>query len=114
MKADPTWPVIALAIVTFLDGLACVPPIDFIREAQDRVHAPDWMRRVIPWVKFAAVAGLVVGLWVPAIGLLTTAGLVAYFVIATAMHVRARDTVTNTFGAVAMLIVVLLAGRSFL
>jgi hypothetical protein len=114
MKADPTWPVIALAVVTFLDGLACVPPIDFIREAQDRVDAPDWMRRVIPWVKFAAAAGLIVGLWVPAIGLLTTAGLIAYFVIATIMHVRARDSVTNTAGAVAMLVFVALAGWSFL
>lgn len=42
-------------------------------------------------VKFAATAGLIAGIWIPVVGLLTSVCLVLYFVVAIAMHIRARD-----------------------
>ncbi|HEY8451476.1 MAG: DoxX family protein [Micromonosporaceae bacterium] len=45
----------------------------------------------------AAAAGLIVGIWLPYLGLVTSVALVAYFVIAIAMHIRARDFGRNRF-----------------
>lgn len=50
-----------------------------------------------PWVKVAATVGLVVGLWVPYVGALTSAALVVYFVCAVSAHIRARDIGPNLF-----------------
>lgn len=46
---------------------------------------------LMPPIKFAAAAGLVGGIWIPGLGLLTAGCLVLYFVLAITMHVRARD-----------------------
>lgn len=113
MEADPVWPVLVLAVVTAADGIACLGPIPFIREALDRVDCPEPVRKALPWVKFAATIGLVMGLWVPVLGLITSGCLVAYFAIATWMHIRARDEVTNTLGAVLMGVVVVFVSLSF-
>lgn len=51
----------------------------------------------MPVIKFAATAGLIAGIWIPVVGLLTTVCLVLYFVVAIAMHIRARDFGRNLF-----------------
>ena len=107
------WPVLVLAVVTAADGVACLGPIPFIREALDRIDCPASVRKALPWVKFAAVAGLLAGLWLPTLGLLTSGCLVAYFAIATAMHIRSGDEITNTLGAVIMGAIVILVSFSF-
>lgn len=59
-----------------------------------------WPRRwwwVAAPIKFAAAAGLVAGIWIPVLALLTTVCLVAYFVVAISMHIRARDFGRNLF-----------------
>ena len=56
---------------------------------------PDPWWPVMPWVKVAATAGLVAGLWVPYVGALTSAALVVYFVLAVSAHIRARDIGRN-------------------
>jgi hypothetical protein len=57
-------------------------------------------------VKFAAAAGLVAGIWIPGLGLLTTSCLVLYFVVAISMHIRARDFGRNLFvNATGMLVI---------
>ncbi len=114
MNADPTWPVITLAVVTALDGIACIGPIPFIRRALDRIDCPERIRRLLPVVKLAAAAGLVSGLWIPGLGLATCAALVVYFGIATRMHLRAHDAALNTSGAIAMILAVLIVAACFL
>ncbi len=52
---------------------------------------------MMPVIKFAAALGLVAGIWIPGIGLLTSVCLVIYFVGAIAMHIRARDFGRNLF-----------------
>ncbi len=66
-----------------------------IAEGMDRVGVP---RRLLPWLgvpKAVAVAGLVVGFWVPPIGIAAAVGLVLFYALAVATHVRAKD---YTFG----------------
>lgn len=48
-------------------------------------------------LKFAAALGLIVGIWVPYLGAVTSASLVLYFIIAIFMHIRARDFGRNLF-----------------
>ncbi|MBC9713825.1 DoxX family protein [Streptomyces sp. TRM66268-LWL] len=66
-----------------------------IAEGMDRVGVP---RRILPWLglpKAAAVIGLIVGFWIPAIGIAAAVGLVVFYALAIATHVRAKD---YTFG----------------
>ena len=114
MSADPTWPVITLAVVTALDGVACIGPIPFIRRALDRIDCPMPIRRLLPVVKLVAAAGLVAGLWIPGLGLVTCGALVIYFGIATWMHLRAQDAVLATSGAIGMILAVLIVAACFL
>lgn len=88
---DPVWPVLVLALITAVDGLMCVRPVAFIAQCFRDVRFPERWWWVVPWVKAAAVAGLVAGIWVPVLGTVTSAALVAYFVVALTFHVRARD-----------------------
>jgi DoxX-like family len=51
----------------------------------------EWFPRLAA-LEIAAAIGLVVGLWVPAIGVAAAIGVVLYFIGAVRFHVRARDT----------------------
>ena len=88
---EPWWPLAALAFVQLGDGLMCIKPAAFIRRCLLDVGFPPRYWWVLPPVKFAAAAGLVVGIWFRPLALLTAAALVLYFVIALASHVRAGD-----------------------
>lgn len=114
MQADPAWPAVALAVIHLLDGLACVGPIEPIRQALDRVECPPRIRRLLPPIKFAAAAGLVAGLWLPGLGLVTCLALVVYFLLAIASHLRVHDRIVHTIGAVAMLAIVIAVTTTFL
>ena len=94
---DPVWPVIVLAAVSLVDGILCLKPVAFIAQCFDDVKLPRRYWWLMPPVKFAAAAGLVSGIWIPVLGLVTTVCLVAYFVVAIKFHVRARDFGRNLF-----------------
>jgi hypothetical protein len=103
---DPTWPVVVLAGIQLVDGMLCIGPVDFIRRCFQDVNFPQRWWWLAPIVKFAATAGLVTGLVVPGLAAATTLALVAYFVVAIAMHIRARDFGRNLFiNATGMLLI---------
>jgi hypothetical protein len=102
----PIWPVIVLAIIQFGDALMCIKPMEFVATCFDDVHWPRRLWWVMAPIKFAAGAGLIVGIWVPYVGAVTSVALVAYFVVAIAMHIRARDFGRNLFlNATGMLVI---------
>jgi hypothetical protein len=94
---DPVWPVVVLALVSLADGILCIKPVPFIAQCFDDVHWPRRLWWLMPPIKFAAAAGLIAGIWIPGLGILTTVCLVAYFVVAISMHIRARDFGRNLF-----------------
>ncbi|SDD76890.1 DoxX family protein [Glycomyces harbinensis] len=103
---DPVWPVVLLAAIQFGDGLMSLRPVPFIARCFTAVEWPREYWWTMPVLKFAATAGLIAGIWVPYLGLLTSIGLVAYFITAIAMHVRAKDLGRNLFlNATGMLLV---------
>jgi hypothetical protein len=111
--ADPTWPLFVLAAIQLADAAACVKPIAPVANCFDDVNFPRRFWWVFTPIKLAAAAGLLVGGWVPEIGLAACLGLVLYFVLAIGAHVRARDFGRNLFvNATGML--VLTVGTTYL
>lgn len=94
-RPDPWWPVVLLAVIQLGDAAMCFKPVGFIARCFTDVGLPRALWPVMPWVKVAAAAGLVAGLWVPYVGALASAALVVYFVLAVAAHIRARDIGRN-------------------
>jgi hypothetical protein len=95
--ANPIWPVIVLALIQVVDGVLCIRPVSFIAECFEDVRWPRRYWWMMPPIKFAAAAGLIAGIWIPVLGLITTVCLIAYFVVAISMHIRARDFGRNLF-----------------
>ncbi len=91
---DVSLPVFAIMLIVALgaDAIACAIPIEYIKNDLDRLGCSPALQRVIPVLKFAAVAGLAAGLWVPRLGVATCAALLLYFAAAFAFHKRANDT----------------------
>ncbi|TWD82516.1 DoxX-like protein [Kribbella amoyensis] len=94
---DPWWPLAALAVVQFTDALLCLKPVRFVQQCLLDVGFPRRLWWVLTPLKLAAAAGLVLGIWVTPLAVLTTAALVAYFVVAIVMHLRAHDYSRNLF-----------------
>ena len=113
---SPAWPLLVLAAIQLADALLCIRSAGFVAACLRDVRFPPRYWRLLPPVKLAAAAGLVLGIWVPYLGLLTCAALIAYFIVAIGMHVRARDFGRNLFvNAAGMLALCLaLTGLSFL
>ena len=96
-RPDPWWPVLLLAVVQLVDAALCLRPAGFIARCFTDVGLPRALWPVMPWIKVTATLGLILGLWVPYVAPLAVAGLVVYFVLAVAAHVRARDIGRNLF-----------------
>jgi hypothetical protein len=108
---DPVWPVIVLAVISFGDGLACIRLLPFVARCFEDVGWPRRLWWMMPPIKFAAAAGLIAGIWIPILAALTTACLVAYFLVAIGMHIRARDLGRNLFvNATGMLVLCVATG----
>jgi hypothetical protein len=60
-------------------------------ETYRRVGVPEERLNLLALILAVGAVGLVVGLWWPALGVATAAGLVAYFVLAVVVHVRHHD-----------------------
>ncbi|MGO3879476.1 MAG: DoxX family protein [Agrococcus casei] len=88
--ADPWWLSVALAAALLVDVILSIRPPAFIRDCLNGVGFPrDWWWTLIA-IKTTAIAGLLVGLVIPGVGLAANAGVVAYFVCAAVAHVRAK------------------------
>jgi hypothetical protein len=82
-------------------GLAAVQVVDTIGNAilprrcmkahLDHLRVPHAMQPVLPVIKLATSAGLLVGLEMPRLGVLTSAALVGYYAAAAGFHMGAGD-----------------------
>lgn len=84
------WPGAFLALVLLADAALSVRPPRFIRDCLDGVRFPrDWWWTLVV-IKALAAAGLLAGIALAGVGLAANLGVIAYFVVAAAAHVRAR------------------------
>lgn len=74
------------------------------REHLDHLGFPEQLRFLFPVVKTSSALGLAVGLRSRAVGRLTAASIVAYFIIGLGFHVRAKDSATQYVPPVGMLL----------
>jgi uncharacterized membrane protein YjjP (DUF1212 family) len=88
---QPWWPLAGLAAIQFGDAVMCLKPVGFVRTCLINVRFPRRYWRLLPVLKAAAAAGLIAGIWAEALAVITAAALVAYFIIAIGLHIRARD-----------------------
>jgi len=108
MLPDPVWPVVLLAAIQLADAVLCIRPVDFVARCLTNVRFPRRYWVVLTPLKVAAALGLVAGIWVPYLGLVTSIALVLYFIIAVTMHVAARDLGRDLFvNATGMLVICL-------
>ncbi|MEU6645723.1 DoxX family protein [Saccharomonospora sp. NPDC046836] len=94
---EPWWPLALLAFIQLGDGVMCLKPLPFIRQCLEDVALPRQYWKLLSPIKFAAAAGLFIGIWYRPLAVLTCAALVSYFVLAGLSHVRARDLGRNLF-----------------
>lgn len=66
-----------------------------VLEILDRLEVPRERARLLGGLKALGAIGLVVGIWVVPIGVSASVGLCLYFVIAVAVHARAKDTIVQ-------------------
>lgn len=95
--ADPTWPLLVLAAIQLGDAVASYRPMTFAADCFDDVNFPREYWWVFTPIKLAAAIGLVIGVWVPEIGLAAALGLVLFYLLAITAHIRARDFGRNLF-----------------
>jgi hypothetical protein len=88
---------VTLAATQAVDAAWCRRPVAFVARCLDDVGFPRRYWPVLTPLKIAAAAGLLLGLSVEPLAVLTSGALVAYFGVAITMHVRARDLGRNLF-----------------
>ncbi|MBB5748914.1 MULTISPECIES: DoxX family protein [Micrococcales] len=92
LTPDIWWLPALLAATLLFDAVASIRPPKFIRDCLDGVGFPrEWWWTLIV-IKTLAVTGLIVGIWVPGVGLAANVGVVVYFLCAAASHIMARFT----------------------
>ena len=95
--------VLSLAAVQLGDAAFNVVATEWVRDDLDRLRVPQELRHVFPVIKTVSAVGLVGGLRWPQLGRVTSAALVAYFVLALGAHRRARDELYRYAPAATML-----------
>jgi len=84
------WLTVVLALALLSDAIMSIKPPKFIQQCLDGVRFPrDWWWALIV-IKFAATAGLLLGLEYPGVAFCTNVAVIAYFLAACAAHFRAR------------------------
>lgn len=100
------WALVVLASIQVVDAALCWRPVAFVRDCLLDVRFPQRFWPILTPLKLAAAAGLILGIWVEPLAVLTCAALVGYFLVAIGMHLRARDLGRNLFvNATGMLVV---------
>lgn len=98
---------ILLALVCVASAVGDFKLLPQIVESMERLRMPT---RIIPALGIAKVAGalgLLFGLSNEALGAYAALCLTVYFLLATALHMRARDTLANTLPAAVLFLVAL-------
>lgn len=90
LESSPVWPSAILAIVLLGDAVLSLKPVAFIANCLEGVRLPRYWWWTLILIKCLAATGLVVGIWVPGVGIAAMVGVIAYFCAASIAHFRAR------------------------
>lgn len=82
---------IVLAVVLTVSGVGTITRQQWVVDTFTGVGVPPSWFPMLGAAKLAGALGLIIGLWVPVIGILAGFGVFAYFVGAVIAHLRAND-----------------------
>ncbi|MBV9285372.1 MAG: DoxX family protein [Acidimicrobiia bacterium] len=100
-------------VVQVGDAIFNAVPSQWLKDDFDHLRIPHEMRPLFPAVKSASAVGLYLGLRRPALGRLTAAALIVYFVLALGAHARVKDPALKAVPAAGMLAWSIVAFRAF-
>ncbi|MBM6405388.1 DoxX family protein [Phycicoccus sp. CSK15P-2] len=80
-----------LSVALVLSAVGKVRRMEQVVENLSKAGVTDGMYRPLAAAEAAGAVGLVLGIWVPWLGVLAAAGVVLYFLGAVGFHVRAKD-----------------------
>ena len=80
-----------LALIAAGSGVGKLKGVQLIVENLSKVNVPPSWFPLLAAAELAGAAGLIIGLWVPAIGIAAGIALILYFVGAIIAHLRAND-----------------------
>lgn len=82
---------VLLGLAMIASGAATITGQEKVVENLAKADTPEEWYGWLGALKIAGGVGLLVGLWIPAIGIAAAVGLALYFAGAIAFHVRAKD-----------------------
>lgn len=82
----------AFAAIMLVSASGKLTRMEPVVQSLTKVGVTDRMFPLLASIQVVGAIGLVVGIWVPAIGVAAAIGFVLYFAGAVAFHVRAGDT----------------------
>lgn len=91
----------ALAGVQILEIFASAAAPSTTRARLDRLGVPPGIRSALPAIKSTTSAGLLIGLSRPQIGVVASAGMVAFYTAAVGFHLLSGDPIILVLPAVA-------------
>ncbi len=103
---------ILLALVMTASAVGMLTRQPRIVDAMSSIDLPHTWFPYLGALKLAGAAGLIVGLWVPAIGIAAAAGLALYFAGAVIAHLRAGDREIGPPAVLAVVSIVALVLRA--
>jgi uncharacterized membrane protein YphA (DoxX/SURF4 family) len=97
-----------LAIASFGSGVGKLVRHEKVVETLTRVGVPAARIPVLGALEILGALGLVVGIWVPVIGILASLGLMLYFLGAIFAHLRIKDPMKETAPAIGLFVIALI------
>lgn len=110
---DALLPGLAIALAAFLivDGVACSIPIRYIAADLARLGVSPKLCRMLGPIKLTGAVGLIIGLWIPALGFAAALGVALYFIGAVSAHARAKDTWWRYLAAIGLFLFAAVVAR---
>jgi hypothetical protein len=95
---------VVVALVCLGSAVADFKVLPQILETMERLRMPIRIIPALGAMKVAGALGLLIGIWIDALGSYAAFCLSLYFLAATGLHLRARDTAAQTAPAAALFV----------
>ena len=96
---------VLLALICLATAVADFKLLPQIVETMERLKMPTRIIPALGLIKVAGALGLLIGIWMDALGSYAALCFSLYFLIATVLHLRLRDSLANTAPAALLFVV---------
>jgi len=100
--------IILAALLGLMATVSAYGKLSMNEKAAEMLHhvgLNDRQIRLLGTTEILGSIGLLIGIWVPVLGLLAALGFVVYFLVAVAAHIRAKDGVKDMAPAILLFVI---------